>query len=113
MAWSGPAADLVLLDLHMPGLGGMEVLRRLREAGNDVPVVFVTAHGSVPDVVAGDEARRHRLPRQAAPPDALRELVAEVLERHAPPEVAAGPAGPSPIAVAPPFDADLTRRSGR
>ena len=59
-------ADLVLLDLQMPGLYGMEVLRRLRDAGNEVPVIFVTAHGSVPDAVAGDEARRHRLPRQAA-----------------------------------------------
>ena len=69
-------ADLVVLDLHMPGLSGMEVLRRLRDAGNEVPVIFVTAHGRVPNAVAGDEARRHRLPRQAAlarcPPRARR-----------------------------------------
>ena len=45
-------ADVVLLDLQMPGIGGMEVLRRLRDAGDDVPVVIVTAHGSVPDAVA-------------------------------------------------------------
>ena len=35
----------------MPGIGGMETLRRLRDAGNDVPVVIVTAHGSIPDAV--------------------------------------------------------------
>jgi DNA-binding response OmpR family regulator len=44
-------ADLVLLDLQMPEMGGMEVLRRLREAGNAVPVVIVTAYDSVPNVV--------------------------------------------------------------
>ena len=43
--------DLVLLDLKMPGIGGMEMLRRLRDAGHDVPVVIVTAHGSIPDAV--------------------------------------------------------------
>ena len=41
-------ADLVLLDLKMPGIGGMETLRRLRDAGNDVPVVIVTATAASP-----------------------------------------------------------------
>ena len=45
-------ADLVLLDLQMPRLDGMATLARLREAGDDVPVVIITAHGSVPDAVA-------------------------------------------------------------
>ncbi|MEQ4500145.1 MULTISPECIES: response regulator [Nocardioides] len=35
--------DLVLLDVHLPDLSGIEVLRRLRGAGNDVGVVMVTA----------------------------------------------------------------------
>src|SRR4051812_45291724 len=43
--------DLILLDLHMPGMDGMEMLRRLREASDDVPVVIITAHGRVPDAV--------------------------------------------------------------
>jgi DNA-binding NtrC family response regulator len=38
---------LVLLDLQMPGMGGMEVLRRLRKDGNDVPAIVITAHGSI------------------------------------------------------------------
>ena len=37
------APDLVLLDVHLPDLSGIEVLRRLRGAGNDVGVVMVTA----------------------------------------------------------------------
>ena len=45
-------ADLILLDLKMPGMDGMETLRRLRDAGDDTPVVIVTAHGSIPETVA-------------------------------------------------------------
>ena len=37
------APDLVLLDVHLPDLSGIEVLRRLRGAGNDVGVLVVTA----------------------------------------------------------------------
>ena len=44
-------ADLVLLDLQMPTMGGMEVLRRLRSDENLVPVVIITAYGSIPDAV--------------------------------------------------------------
>ena len=44
--------DLVLLDLKMPVVDGMETLRLLRDAGDETPVVVVTAHGSVPDAVA-------------------------------------------------------------
>lgn len=36
--------DCVLLDIHMPGMSGIEVERRLRQTGRSLPVVFVTAH---------------------------------------------------------------------
>jgi DNA-binding NtrC family response regulator len=45
------AFDLVLLDLAMPGLSGMEVLDRLREAECAADVVVLTAHGSVEKAV--------------------------------------------------------------
>jgi len=35
--------DCVLLDVHMPGLTGLQVQARLRAAGLDLPVVFITA----------------------------------------------------------------------
>ncbi|MCH7493575.1 response regulator [bacterium] len=39
-------ADLVLLDVMMPGIGGVETCRRIREQGDlDLPIVFVTARG--------------------------------------------------------------------
>ena len=40
--------DLILLDMRMPGIDGMEVLRRLRDNNNHIPVIFIT--GSVLDV---------------------------------------------------------------
>ncbi len=39
--------DLMLLDLSMPGMGGLEVLQRLRPEGYDGDIVVLTAHGSV------------------------------------------------------------------
>jgi two-component system response regulator AtoC len=39
--------DVVLLDLHLPGMGGIDVLGRLKEAQPDLEVLLLTAHGSV------------------------------------------------------------------
>jgi DNA-binding response OmpR family regulator len=37
--------DLVILDLRMPGMGGLEVLERIREQDKDLPVIICTAYG--------------------------------------------------------------------
>ncbi len=50
------APDLVVLDIMMPGLDGMEVLKRLRSAGNEVPVLFLSAKDAVEDRIAGISA---------------------------------------------------------
>ncbi|RBY74305.1 DNA-binding response regulator [Blastococcus sp. TF02-09] len=47
--------DIVVLDIMMPSIDGMEVLRRIRAAGNDVPVLFLTAKDAVEDRIAGIE----------------------------------------------------------
>ena len=49
-AW-GP--DLVMLDLMLPGMDGYRVLKTLREAGSDVPVLILTARGEEADKVLG------------------------------------------------------------
>ncbi len=45
--------DAMVLDVMMPDLDGMAVLQRLRQSGNDVPVLFLTAKDAVSDRVAG------------------------------------------------------------
>ena len=45
--------DLVLLDIMLPQLSGMEVLRRLRKEGVQLPVIMLTARDSVVDKVSG------------------------------------------------------------
>lgn len=45
--------DIVVLDVMLPDLDGFTVLQRLRDAGNDVPVVFLTARDAVGDRVSG------------------------------------------------------------
>jgi two-component system OmpR family response regulator len=45
--------DALVLDIMMPDLDGMSVLRRLRESGNLVPVLFLTAKDAVGDRIAG------------------------------------------------------------
>ena len=44
---------LAILDIGMPRLDGLEVLRRLRQRRNPLPVLILTAHGSVEDRVRG------------------------------------------------------------
>jgi len=43
--------DLVLVDLKMPGMSGIDLLGRIREVDADVPLVVLTAHGTVPSAV--------------------------------------------------------------
>ena len=49
------AYDLLILDVMMPGLDGWDVLRKIRAAGQDVPVLFLTARDGVDDRVEGLE----------------------------------------------------------
>jgi DNA-binding NtrC family response regulator len=88
------SADLILLDLKMPVLDGMESLRRLREQGNNVPVVIITAHGSVADAVDAMKQGAIDFVPKPVSPTTLREVVARVLA--GPPAQLRQPAGQRP-----------------
>ena len=45
--------DALILDIMMPKLDGLEVLRRLRAAGNPIPVLLLTARSEIEDKVTG------------------------------------------------------------
>jgi DNA-binding response OmpR family regulator len=49
----GAAPDLIVLDLRLPEMSGYEVLRELRRAGRDTPVLILTAKGEEADKVQG------------------------------------------------------------
>jgi DNA-binding NtrC family response regulator len=56
---SEPRVDAMVLDLVMPGLDGLGVLTRLREAGIALPVIVQTAHGGIDNVVSAMRAGAH------------------------------------------------------
>lgn len=75
------AADVLLLDLIMPGMGGLEVLKELKRRGDDAEVVVMTAFGDVDAAVATLRAGAHDFltkPFQSA--DALAHSVARAAE---------------------------------
>ena len=45
--------DIVVLDLKMPGLSGIETLQEIREIDETIPVIILTGHGSFQDALAG------------------------------------------------------------
>jgi DNA-binding response OmpR family regulator len=74
-AAKGGGYDLVILDLLLPRLPGLEVCRRLRSSGNRVPVLMLTALDATDDVVAGLDAGANDYMTK---PFAFRELAARV-----------------------------------
>lgn len=70
----GGTFSLVLLDIMLPGLNGLEVLRRLRRS-SDVPVIMLTARDAVMDKVAGlDQGADDYITK----PFAIEELLARI-----------------------------------
>ncbi|MFD2117784.1 response regulator transcription factor [Paenibacillus yanchengensis] len=66
---------LMLLDVMLPEMSGMEVLRSVRQAGNPMPVILLTARDTVPDKVSGFELGANDY---ITKPFAMEELLARV-----------------------------------
>lgn len=71
-------ADLLLLDVSMPNADGLSVCRRIRERGDDTPVLMLTARHEITDRVAGLDAGADDY---LVKPFALEELLARVRAR--------------------------------
>ncbi len=67
--------DLIILDLGLPGIGGLEVCKRIRYGLNEVPILMLTARSSVADRVTGLETGADDY---MIKPFALEELLARI-----------------------------------
>ncbi len=72
--------DLVLTDLRMPGIDGMDVLRHVRETMPDVPVIVITGHATLDSAVDAMKAGAYHYISKPFRLDEAREVVRSALE---------------------------------
>ncbi|NNG19574.1 response regulator transcription factor [Naumannella sp. ID2617S] len=77
------AVDLMVLDLGLPDMDGFDVVREIRQTGSRLPVVILTARGTVSDTVAGLESGADDY---MAKPFSVEELLARIKLRLRAPE---------------------------
>ena len=82
----GSPPDLVVLDLMLPGIDGLEVCRRLRAAGDETAVLMLTARTAVPDRVTGLDAGADDYLVKPFAHDELLARVRSLLRRSQPPD---------------------------
>ncbi len=75
LALQAPPPDLIILDLMLPGMDGIEVCRAIRAAGLTIPVIMLTARGGEADRVLGLEMGADDY---VTKPFSLRELLARI-----------------------------------
>jgi two-component system phosphate regulon response regulator OmpR len=92
-ALAGFEFDLMVLDVMMPGENGLELAESLRRAGQDVPIIMLTARGAPDDRIAGLEAGVDDYLGKPFDPRELALRIRTILRRAAPPpaELSAGP----------------------
>jgi DNA-binding response OmpR family regulator len=76
------AWDIVILDIRLPGIDGMEVLRQIHERKNPVNVVMITAYGSIDFAVQAMKLGAVDFIQKPFEPDTLRAVVNQIVERH-------------------------------
>ena len=81
-AFSPEKFDLVITDLKMPGISGIEVLRRIRETTPDIPVLVITAFGNVETAVEAMKEGAHDFIGKPFHRDQLLLAVEKALERQ-------------------------------
>src|SRR6266850_2200998 len=74
--------SLVILDYMMPDLSGLEVLKELRNRGNDTPVILITAYGSVERAVEVMKAGAYDFITRPFDPDYIELVVRKAIERQ-------------------------------
>lgn len=71
----------VVTDVRMPGMSGLELQRTLKDAGYDIPIIFMTAYADVPMAVASIKAGAVDLLEKPCRPQTLLEQINHAIER--------------------------------
>ncbi|MEO0409336.1 MAG: response regulator [Cyanobacteria bacterium P01_A01_bin.135] len=79
----GDPVDLLLLDLKMPGMSGMEVLAKAVEQYPQIKTIIISAHGSVDNAVEAMKLGARDFLQKPFTPQELRQAVQDVLETEA------------------------------
>ena len=73
--------DVILLDLRMPGLDGVQTFKKLQAQGCKAPVIFLTGHGTLDDEMAGLHLGAFEYLHKPCPTEELLEKVTAAVER--------------------------------
>jgi two-component system response regulator HydG len=74
--------DVILLDLVMPDLDGLETLKKIKSVDNDCEVIIITGYGSIPTAVEAMKAGAFHFLSKPFAPDDLRTVITRALEKR-------------------------------
>lgn len=74
--------DLILLDLRMPEMDGMAVLQKLNDAGKNIPIIVLTAHGSIQHAVEAMKLGAYDFLPKPSKPDHILLVVKKALDHQ-------------------------------
>jgi RNA polymerase sigma factor (sigma-70 family) len=77
------AAGCIVADLQMPGMDGMALQQELAQAGDPLPIVFLTGHGDIPTSVMAMRRGAEDFLTKTAPRDQLLDAIQRALARDA------------------------------
>lgn len=109
--WVRERADLIVLDLMMPGEDGLSILRRLRGSNDRTPVILLTARGDDVDRIIGLEMGADDYLAKPFNPRELLARINAVLRRTPPAEAPAAPGADGELIRFGEFELDLSRRT--
>ena len=107
------SADLIVLDLMMPGEDGLSVCRRLRASGDRTPIIMLTAKSEDVDRIVGLEVGADDYLGKPFNPRELLARINAVLRRRPPAEVPGAPSQEPEVVNFGPFEFDLSLRTLR
>jgi DNA-binding response OmpR family regulator len=93
--------QLAIMDVALPGMGGFTIVERLREAGIETPVIFLTARGEVVDRVRGLSLGADDYLTKPFSMEELKARMQVLLRRHAKLKAAEGPPLPAGWVIQP------------